>query len=124
MKSLMNACTSARARRNTPPVPPHEPFRPNEVTPATTMLSPRKFGPPESPKQVPPLAALFDSSNEKGPVNPVFFWINHGLATIRIFCETIWAGLIRCTPYPTEVKPVFTPTGNASSELTVGSVPY
>ena len=41
--------------RNTPPVPPHVPLSPNDVTPATTLLVPRKFGPPESPKHVPPV---------------------------------------------------------------------
>ena len=27
----------------------------NEFTPRTTLVPPRRFGPPESPKQVPPL---------------------------------------------------------------------
>ena len=44
--------------RKTPPVPAQLPLRPKEVTPATTLLSPRKLGPPESPKQVPPVEWL------------------------------------------------------------------
>ena len=38
------------------------PLSPNEVTPATTFDVPTKFGPPESPKQVPPVEVLFDSN--------------------------------------------------------------
>ena len=34
----------------------------NDVTPPITLLSPMKFGPPESPKHVPPVFALFDST--------------------------------------------------------------
>jgi hypothetical protein len=41
--------------RDTPPVPAQLPFMPKDVTPATTFESPREFGPPESPKQVPPV---------------------------------------------------------------------
>jgi len=45
--------------RKTPPVPAQLPLMPNDVTPATTLVSrspaPRKLGPPESPKQVPPV---------------------------------------------------------------------
>src|SRR3989442_10981466 len=33
--------TFSRSMRNTPPVPPHVPFNPNEVTPAITLLVPR-----------------------------------------------------------------------------------
>jgi hypothetical protein len=60
----MNSWTSARSTRNTPPVPAQLPLRPNEVTPATTLLVPRKFGPPEALKQVPPVWALVDRSSE------------------------------------------------------------
>ena len=41
---------------NTPPVPAQFPLIPKDVTPAMTLLFPRKLGPPESPKQVPPVA--------------------------------------------------------------------
>ena len=44
---------------------------PKDVTPATTFVLPIKFGPPESPKHVPPVLALFDSSIEPSPVYPV-----------------------------------------------------
>ena len=71
MNDFTKSSTSRLSRRNTPPVPPHVPLRPNEVTPATTLLVPRKFGPPESPKQVPPVEWLFESSSEKPPVKPV-----------------------------------------------------
>ena len=53
-----------RSTRNTPPVPAQLPLIPNEVTPPITSESPMKFGPPESPKQVPPVLALFDSRSE------------------------------------------------------------
>ncbi len=33
------------------------------------------MGPPESPKQVPPVEALFESRSEKLPVNPVLIWM-------------------------------------------------
>src|SRR5437763_14115121 len=62
--------TFCRSRRNTPPVPPHVPFSPNDVTPPITLLVPTKLGPPESPKQVPPVDALFESSSEKSPTMP------------------------------------------------------
>jgi hypothetical protein len=63
--------SSARSTRYTPPVPAQLPLRPNEVTPPTTRLLPMKFGPPESPKQVPPVWALFDNRSEPSPVTPV-----------------------------------------------------
>ena len=48
--------SSSRSTRYTPPVPAQLPLRPYDVTPATTFVSPMKLGPPESPKQVPPVA--------------------------------------------------------------------
>ena len=45
-----------------PPCPPQVGFLPYDVTPAITSVSPTKFGPPESPKQVPPVLALLDST--------------------------------------------------------------
>lgn len=38
--ALMKSSTSARSTRKTPPVPPHDPFRANDVTPAMTLLVP------------------------------------------------------------------------------------
>ena len=38
---------------------------------------------PESPKHVPPVWALFESSNEKSPVKPVLICSSCGVATIR-----------------------------------------
>ncbi len=65
--------------RKTPPVPAQLPFTPNDVTPATTFESARKLGPPESPKQVPPVFLLFDSRSEKSPVKPgVLIWMRRG----------------------------------------------
>ena len=66
MKELMKLRTFARSMRNTPPVPPQVPFRPNEVTPPTTIELPTKLGPPESPKQVPPVEAV--PQDRPGPV--------------------------------------------------------
>ena len=66
----MKSRTSSRSIRKTLPVPAQFPLRPKEVTPATTLLSPRKLGPPESPKHVPPVAWLLDNSREKSPVKP------------------------------------------------------
>ena len=93
-----NASTSGRSTRKTPPVPPHVPLIPNDVTPAMTLLEPRKFGPPESPKQVPPVDALFDSSSYPGPVKPVLICSRCGVATMRTFSATTFAGLMRCNP--------------------------
>src|SRR5207244_6790324 len=90
--------TFVRSRRNTPPVPPHVPFSPNEVTPPITLLDPTKLGPPESPKQVPPVDALFESSSEKSPTMPPSIWIRCGSANMRIFSASILAGLMRWTP--------------------------
>ena len=42
-------------------MPPQLPLRPNDVTPPTTLDVPMKFGPPESPKQVPPVFVLFEA---------------------------------------------------------------
>ena len=53
---LTKSRTSCRSVRKTPPVPAQLLFRPKDVIPATTLLFPRKFGPPESPKHVPPVA--------------------------------------------------------------------
>jgi hypothetical protein len=39
-------------------------LRPYDVTPPTTFELPMKFGPPESPKHVPPVAWLLDSRSE------------------------------------------------------------
>ena len=58
-------------------------FRLNDVTPATTMLDPRKFGPPESPKQVPPVDALFERSIEYSPTDGELSFTRCGSATIR-----------------------------------------
>ena len=52
-------------------MPPHVPLIPNEVTPPITLEVPMKFGPPESPKQVPPVLVLFDKTKEPSPVKPV-----------------------------------------------------
>ena len=76
--------------RNTPPVPAQVPLRPNDVTPAMTFELPRKFGPPESPKHVPPVLALFDSRIEKSPVKPVLIWISCGCATMRMRSATFF----------------------------------
>src|SRR4030042_716844 len=78
---VTKSSTSCRSVRNTPPVPPQVLFMPNEVIPATMFVSPRKFGPPESPKHVPPLLALLESSIEKSPVKPVLICSSHGYAT-------------------------------------------
>lgn len=53
------------------------------MTPTTTLESPRKFGPPESPKHVPPVFALLDNMIEKSPVNPVLTCRRCGSATMR-----------------------------------------
>ncbi len=75
----MKLRTSWRSVRNTPPVPAQLPLTPNEVMPATTLVSPRKLGPPESPKQVPPVFALLDRSIDPIPVKPgVSIWISLG----------------------------------------------
>jgi len=58
-------------------------LRPNEGTPARIFELPTKFGPPESPKHVPPLLALFERSSEKSPMIPPLIWCSHGVATIR-----------------------------------------
>ncbi len=57
-----------RSTRETPPVPPQVEFNPKDVTPARTFELPMKFGPPESPKHVPPVFALFDyPRNQEAP---------------------------------------------------------
>ena len=82
--SLTKSRTFCLSMRKTPPVPAHFGFIPNDVTPATMLLSPRKLGPPESPKQVPPVLGLLDRSREKSPVNPgALIWIRNGYATMR-----------------------------------------
>ena len=99
---LTNSRTSGRSTRNTPPVPPHVQLSPNDVTPATTFESPRKFGPPESPKHVPPVLVLFDRTSEPGPVNPVLIWIRWGCETIRTRSATSFhaaaSGNAFCSP--------------------------
>jgi len=85
-----------RSMRKTPPVPAQLPLRPNDVTPATMFVSRRKFGPPESPKHVPPVDALFDSSSEKSPVNPgTLIWFSFGVENIRIRSASMKTGLMR-----------------------------
>jgi hypothetical protein len=49
-------------------------------------FEPTKFGPPESPKQVPPVLALFESSNEKSPTMPPLIWIRRGVASNASCC--------------------------------------
>src|SRR4029078_9539632 len=99
--------SSARSTRYTPPWPPHVPFLPKDVTPATTFESPRKFGPPESPKHVPPVLALLDRMIEPSPVYPVLIWIRRGYETIRTLRATSFhdaaSGNAFWTPYPTAV---------------------
>ena len=67
-----------------------------------------KLGPPESPKQVPPVLALFDSRREKSPVKPVLIWIRCGYATMRTrwawFFQEAASGKLSCRPYPTAVN--------------------
>ena len=101
---------------------------PNDVTPATTFVSPRKFGPPESPKQVPPVWALLDSTSEPSPVKPVLIWISCGWATIRTRWATSFhaaaSGKAFCRPYPTDVKVVLRRGLSESSWFRDGSAPY
>src|SRR6058998_2128658 len=96
-----------------PPVPAQVRFRPNEVTPARTFEPPRKFGPPESPKQVPPLFVLFERSSAKSPTKPVLICKSHGVATIlwriAMSFHPAASGNDACRPYPTAVKVVETP---------------
>ncbi len=51
------------------------PLRPKEITPAITLESPIKFGPPESPKHVPPVESLLDNISEKSFTIPPLIWI-------------------------------------------------
>ena len=48
-----------------------------------TVVEPTKFGPPLSPKQVPPAAALSDTIRSMSDANGVLFWISQGWATLR-----------------------------------------
>src|SRR6266545_5011535 len=57
-----------------------------------TRLSPMKFGPPESPKHVPPLLALSDRIRSPSAGSPASGWLieySHGLATLRT--RTAWS---------------------------------
>ena len=75
----MKSSTFCLSVRKTPPVPAQLLFIPKDVMPARVFVSPRKLAPPESPKHVPPLLGLFDSSIEKSPVKPgLLICSNHG----------------------------------------------
>src|SRR5215475_9932127 len=52
---LMKSSASGVSILNEYVTPLQRPFVTNELTPRTVLVPPRKFGPPESPKQVPPL---------------------------------------------------------------------
>ena len=106
VKASTKSWTFSRSIRKTPPVPAQLPFNPNEVTPATTLLSPKKLGPPESPKQVPPVAWLLVNSREKSPT--VLLTAGHctnnfpgtPYSGMRVFTESdvdkkCWLGRIR-----------------------------
>ena len=76
---------------------------PYEVTPPMTLELPMKLGPPESPKQVPPVWALFDSRMEKLPVNPgVLICSSFGVASMRTrsdcVCHEAASGKLFCRP--------------------------
>ena len=70
-------------------MPAQLPFLPYDVTPATMFVPARKFGPPESPKQVPPVLELLDSCIAKSPTNPgTLIWTSFGWEIIRVRTAT------------------------------------
>ncbi len=75
-----------RSTQYTPPVPAQVPLSPKEVTPPTTHESPMRFGLPESPKQVPPVLALFEE-----PLHPIA-----GLNSHELSCTATTAAHPRC----------------------------